>query len=414
MKRILKLKNPIMPYAWGSHKDLPRFLGKRAPSAQPQAELWMGAHSKAPSRVRIKNNWRSLDEVIQEAPDAFLGRAAHARFGPNLPFLFKVLAADQPLSIQAHPDRTQARKGFLSENRKNMELTDPRRNFKDDRHKPECICALTPFWGVCGFRPVAEMLPLLSAVWPNRRKSDLDLFGQGEEAQQVKAFFGLLMTLPAEELSGLLGHVGCVAHTLCRDSLIYKWIVHLQRQYPGDPGILSPILLNLICLQPGEALFLQAGQLHAYFGGMGIEIMANSDNVLRGGLTPKHVDMGRLLEILDFTPGKPDILKPVRQADGAWRYTSQTDEFALGLIDVSPQRPYACADARHRSPQILLCARGTARVALMEDKRVSTTLSQGEAALVPHAAGNYIVQGEARLYQAAVNLPANESRESAP
>jgi mannose-6-phosphate isomerase len=403
MKHVYKLKNEIMPYAWGSHTDLARFMGKKEPSPNPQAEIWMGAHPKAPSKVKEKGKWRGLDELILEHPKEILGEDLFASYGANLPFLFKVLAADQPLSIQAHPDRKQARDGYQAENAKKIPLEAFERNYKDDRHKPECICALTPFWGVCGFRPVAEMLPLLTSVWPEKRRSDLDLFNKDDEIHQVKTFFRFLMTLPTEELAGLLGHIGCASQTLGKDNLIFKWIVQLQRRYPGDAGILSPLFLNLICLQPGEALFLQAGRLHAYFGGLGIEIMANSDNVLRGGLTPKHVDVPELLKVLDFTPAKPRLLKAEQHHDGAWRYPSKAEEFILGHIDVGPQTPYRCEDADLISPQILLCAQGSARITLMADKRSGATLSQGEAALIPHASGGYIIQGEARLYQAAVN-----------
>ena len=408
MKHVFKLKNEIMPYAWGSRTDLARFLGKETPSSEPQAELWMGAHPKAPSRAKVKGKWRPLDELIMEYPKEILGVNVYARYGANLPFLFKVLAADQPLSIQAHPDQAQAKKGYLFENKKNIPLTALERNYKDDRHKPECICALTPFWGVCGFRPVAEMQPLLNAIWPEKRLGDLDLFKskQEDEARQVKDFFQFLMTMPAEELTALLGQIGCNSETLCRESLIYKWIVQLQRQYPADAGILSPVLLNLVCLQPGEALFLQSGQLHAYFGGLGVEIMANSDNVLRGGLTSKHVDISELLNVLDFTPNKPQPLKADRNENGSWRYESKADEFVLGYFDVGPDAPYHCRHADELSPQILLCGQGKALISLLADKRVKTTLNQGEAALIPHAAGEFTVQGSARIYQAAVNMAA--------
>jgi mannose-6-phosphate isomerase len=404
VKRILKLKNEIMPYAWGSHIDLARFLGRCEPSAEPQAELWMGAHPKAPSKVKLQGKWRPLDAVITENAQAVLGEEVYSRYGAYLPFLFKVLAADQPLSIQAHPNQEQARLGYQLENKKKIPLSDFKRNYKDDRHKPECICALTPFWGVCGFRPVSETVPLLSSVWPQARKQDLEIFQQGSDEQQVKAFFRFIMTLPHEELKSLLAHIVCVSETKRRENVIFKWVLLLNRKYPGDVGILSPILLNLICLQPGEAIFLQAGQLHAYFGGLGIEIMANSDNVLRGGLTSKHVDTSELLNILDFNPGKPQLLTEERQSEDAhWRYPSEADEFSLGFLEVQPDKPYQSTQATTCLPEILLCTHGSARISLVADKRVGTRLNKGESALIPYSAGDYVVQGQARVYQAAVN-----------
>jgi mannose-6-phosphate isomerase len=415
MNRIVKLQNTIQPYAWGSQSALADFLGQPAQSNNPQAELWMGAHPKAPSKIYFQGRWQSLDEVISDYPEDILGHEVISRFGPQLPYLFKVLAADQPLSIQAHPSRSQAAAGFARENQEGIALTDGRRNYKDDQHKPECVCAITPFWGVCGFRPVSQSWPLLQAVWPDSAIPDLataDPSSRSDaDADRIRAFFQSLMTMdPGPRKDLISGIVSAVADKRNRHAA-FEWVLRLNERYPLDVGVICPLLLNLFCLQPGQALFLPAGQLHAYFSGMAIEIMANSDNVLRGGLTPKHVDGPELLNILDFKPLELKILEAIPISPTELQYPSEADEFVLSVLRTNGTDTHTSLD-EIRSPHVLLCAHGQGYISSsMQNKEIS--LVKGESVLVPAGTGRYAVSGKALFYKAAVNLDTGTSASAA-
>ena len=402
MNRIIKLQNTIQPYAWGSQTALADFLGQSAQSKNPQAELWMGAHPKAPSKIYFQGRWQSLDEVISAYPEDILGHEVIARFGPQLPYLFKVLAADQPLSIQAHPSRSQAAAGFGRENEEGIAISAGHRNYKDDRHKPECLCAITAFWGVCGFRPVSESLPLLQAVWPGSVNLDLAVAGQSTDADRIRVFFQNLMTLDPGPRKDLISEITSAAAEKSDRHEAFQWVLRLNEHYPLDVGVISPLMLNLFCLQPGQALFLPSGQLHAYFSGMAVEIMSNSDNVLRGGLTPKHVDVPELLNILDLNPFALKIMEAVPISPTEYQYPSEADEFVLSVLQVNGAHVHTSLD-EIRSPHILLCARGQGHISSSrQNKEIS--LVKGESVLVPAGAGQYAVSGEAFFYKAAVNL----------
>ena len=283
ISKPFRMKNTVQAYAWGSRTAIPELLGKHSPSTKPQAELWIGAHPKAPSLLWHQGRWQALDQLISQYPEEFLGRSVASRFGPRLPFLLKVLAADQPLSIQAHPDTIQAKAGFRRENEAGIELTVDHRNYKDPQHKPECMCALAPFTGLCGFRSLSNMMSLMGSVWPINDNALLTTLTK----KGIKSFFKSVMTLPTKKRLGLISQTVLQAESMIDINPAFPWMVRLNRLFPGDIGVLAPLYLNIVELQPGEAIFLPAGQLHAYLNGVGIEIMANSDNVLRGGLTPQ-------------------------------------------------------------------------------------------------------------------------------
>lgn len=402
MHCVLKMKNTIQPYAWGSRNALAGLLGQKQPSDGPQAELWMGAHPKAPSKVYFDEQWQDLDKVIRDDPVAILGEEISRHYSRQLPYLFKVLAADQPLSIQAHPSKEQAKHGFERENEQGIPLSAGHRNYKDSNHKPECICALTLFWGMCGFRPVDDMLRLLGMVWPPANTGDLDRFGLAPPNPTIQQFFKFLMSMGPEERKQLVRHITVAASPLANLHAEFEWVVRLNRHYPGDIGVLAPILLNLFCLEPEQALFLPAGQLHAYLDGMGIEIMANSDNVLRGGLTPKHVDSAELLNILDFQPRALEILTAEGTGIGEYHYPSKVGEFVLSRLQVENRQPYASRTSKIPTPHILLCTQGEAFVQWNEG-RSDMALPQGQSALVPASLSGYTITGNATLYRASVN-----------
>jgi mannose-6-phosphate isomerase len=336
--------------------------------------------------------------MIERHPESFVGTAAMERFGSELPFLFKVLAVSLPLSIQAHPDQSQAKKGFAFENERKIELNADHRNYKDDRHKPECICALTPFLGLCGFRSRDQMSRLAEAVWPESGQEALKLL----QDQGIKPFFEHLMMLPKEARLALVSQVVKRTKGLENKDATFSCMLRLQQHYPGDIGVLAPLLLNLVELAPGEALFLEAGQLHAYLEGVGVEIMANSDNVLRGGLTPKHVDVPQLLNILNFTPMRLNILEPHAINSSESHYASPVDEFRLSVIEVRPSRPYMC-DNRSPGPEIVLCTDSTNGLQC-RSKHAKLTLSQGRSIFVPAGVPGYSLHGSGTAYKASINL----------
>lgn len=401
MNRLLKLQNTIQPYAWGSHSAIATLLGQPVPTDHPQAELWMGAHPKASSKVWFQGRWQSLDELMRQDPVPYLGQAVVERFGPQLPYLFKVLAVEQPLSIQAHPSKTMAEKGFARENGEGIALSAPHRNYRDDQHKPECVCALTLFQALCGFRAPNKILALLDPVWPSNRSKELDILKSPAGDGDLRSFFVHLMTLDKNDRAELVSQIVSAAQPHREQSRAYDWLVRLNDAFPEDVGVLSPLLLNLIDLQPGQALFLPAGRMHAYLNGLAIEVMANSDNVLRGGLTPKHVDVDELIRVLDFQIHPLQVLEPQRMGDQELVYPSLADEFELSVLRTQGSQSYS-SGKRHPAPEILLCIDGAVNFQY-EGSTKGLDIKKGESVLVPAAVAHYETYGQATLYKAGVN-----------
>jgi len=361
-----RLVNTVRPYAWGSTTAIPELLGV-APTGEPQAELWMGAHPGAPSRT----GRGPLHEVIAADPVRELGPAAVEKFGPRLPFLFKVLAAGAPLSLQVHPDLARAREGFAAEEAAGIPLDAPRRNYKDANHKPELICALTPFHGLCGFRDPAEAADTMAALGVDSLKPYVDLLHAHPEEAALREVLTALLTAEPEAMARTVAEAAHAAARLGGAHATYAGIAH---HYPDDPGVLAAMLLNPVTLQPGEALFLRAGVPHAYLDGLGVEILANSDNVLRCGLTPKHVDVPELLRVVRFEPGDPGILRPEASPSGEEVYETPIDEFRLSrFVRAEGAAP---TDLTAPTPQILLAVAGQPRAGEL-------TLAPGESVFVP-------------------------------
>ncbi|MFD7296996.1 mannose-6-phosphate isomerase, class I [Streptomyces sp. NPDC059897] len=379
-----RLTNTVRPYAWGSTTAIPQLIGV-APTGEPQAEMWMGAHAGAPSRTERG----PLNEVIDAHPADELGTAAVEKFGPRLPFLLKLLAAGAPLSLQVHPDLQQAKEGYEDEEKRGVPIDAPHRNYKDANHKPELICALTPFDGLCGFRTPEEAAKLLEGLGVDSLKPYADLLrAHPEEAALREVLTAVLSADPAEmertvtEATAAAQHIGGA----------YEPYAGIAHHYPGDPGVIAAMLLNYVQLQPGEALFLGAGVPHAYLNGLGVEIMANSDNVLRCGLTPKHVDVSELLRVVRFEATDPGVLRPEASPDGEEVYDTPIDEFRLSRF-VLPESG-AAHDLTAATPQILLCTAGTVRAGEL-------ALAPGESAFVP--AGEKVnVSGSGTLFRATV------------
>jgi mannose-6-phosphate isomerase len=388
-----QLQNTVRHYPWGSRTVIPELLGEPSPADEPYAELWMGAHPDAPS---VLSNGTSLDKAIEDQPDALLGPEVRERFGTRLPFLLKVLAADKPLSLQAHPTPEQAQAGFAAEEAAGVPRDDATRTFKDPFHKPELLLALTPVEALCGFRPVEESLHCLAKLQVPELKPTIAALARGG----LRAAIPQLLALSAETRSVLVSAVADAAarFVAAHDPEFintYRWAASLAETYPGDPGVVISLMCNHLKLSPGEAVFLPAGNLHAYLSGAGVEVMASSDNVLRGGLTGKHVDLAALIEVLDFTDGRVPVISPVL-GPGGLRYPVPVEDFDLTRV----QLDQGSGSLTTPGPQVLLCTEGTAGLTSPEG---SVTLRKGESAFVP-AGAPVDASGPAVLYRATTNL----------
>ncbi|MGW1216869.1 mannose-6-phosphate isomerase, class I [Streptomyces sp. NPDC002499] len=379
-----RLDNTVRPYAWGSTTAIPGLLGVE-PSGEPQAEMWMGAHPGAPSRTERG----TLVEVIDADPERELGPAAVAKFGPRLPFLLKILAAGAPLSLQVHPNLQQAKEGYEDEERRGVPIDAPFRNYKDANHKPELICALTEFDGLCGFRDPLQAADLLDGLGVDSLKAYVDLLHAHPEEAALREVLTAILTADPEQMRHTVAEAAAACTRLGGAYTAYADIAH---HYPGDPGVIAAMLLNHVRLQPGEALFLGAGIPHAYLTGLGVEIMANSDNVLRCGLTPKHVDVPELLRIVRFEAGDAGVLRPEASPDGEEVYETPIDEFRLSRY-VLPEGGTA-PDLTREAPQILLCTAGSVRAGDQQ-------LTPGQSVFVP-AAEHVEVSGAGTIFRATV------------
>ncbi|WKN57631.1 mannose-6-phosphate isomerase, class I [Rhodococcus opacus] len=385
-----RLHGAIRSYDWGSHTVLAEFTGRPSPSDRPEAELWLGAHPADPARVDVAGSGTSLLDVISADPHGQLGAANAERFRGRLPFLLKVLAAEEPLSLQAHPNSVQAREGFERENLGGVPLDSPARSYKDDNHKPELVVALTRFEALAGFRDVRRTVGLLRALGVAELDRCAELLAAQANPSGVRVLFTQWIT--GDEHSETL--VGDVVEACRRylstvlDGVVREFaaeaqtVLELGNRYPSDPGVLISLLLNRITLEPGEGLFLAAGNLHAYLRGSAVEIMASSDNVLRGGLTPKHVDVPELLKVLAFRPGS----MPVVRADGDGRdnrrlYRTPESEFELTRLHLDASRNCASAATLGAGdPRIVLCTAGST---VLSSPGASLELSAGQSAWLP-------------------------------
>jgi mannose-6-phosphate isomerase len=300
------------------------------------------------ARVPEDGTATALDALISRDPEHFLGADSVARFGPRLPFLAKVLAAAQPLSLQVHPSLEQARAGFARENAEGLASDAPNRNYRDDNHKPEMIFALTPFEALCGFRPAArtrEILQHVAAAFdaaegeaPALVDALLEDLRAADEGAGLRAAFERLITGG----SSVAGDTALVVAALLSGAPLAPYetelatVISLNEKYPGDPGVLISLLLNRISLQPGEAVYLPAGNVHAYLHGLGVEVMASSDNVLRGGLTPKFIDVPELLRTIDFQPVAVPMLPADRTVMDQELFRPPFEEFQLQRIELAP------------------------------------------------------------------------------
>ncbi|MFJ2866469.1 mannose-6-phosphate isomerase, class I [Kitasatospora sp. NPDC087314] len=397
------LHNPVRPYAWGSPTAIPALTGT-PPTGAPQAELWMGAHPSAPSTLDGADGPRPLDELIRQDPDGLLGPGTVRRFGPALPFLFKLLAADRALSLQVHPTRAQAAAGYADEEARGIPLDVPRRIYRDREHKPELICALGEFDALCGFRPAAETARLLDALAVPLLAPWAEALRGRHPAEVLPA---LLRRFLAEDRPGT-EQLADVKRSLQRVAAAggpfadaCAGYARAADEYPGDPGLIAALLLNHVRLRAGQALYLDAGLPHAYLRGLGVELMANSDNVLRCGLTPKHVDVDGLLAVTSFRTGEPRILAALPRDPVEDEFPSPAEEFRLSRLHPGA----AAARVELPTPQILLCVAGRAR--LHAPGFADLDLPPGASAYLRPGAGPVGLTGPgAELFRATTGAPA--------
>lgn len=355
--QILRIQPTIKHYAWGSRTFLPELLG-RSPDGAPWAELWVGTHPGGPSVVPLEEGPRPLDEIlrIHEYPGIPDG---------DLPFLCKILAIDAPLSIQCHPTREQAEEGFLREEGLGIPIDASRRNYKDRNHKPEIICALTPMIALSGLREPQEIVAGFAQLDSPFFDQELRPLLIGETRPSSERLHHFVMTILrlegvprarfVEEVRAGLEALG----TRGTDSPEIELMRRLTHHHPDDPAICAPLYLRLYTLAPGEALYQHAGVLHAYMYGVGLELMANSDNVLRGGLTPKHIDQDELEKVVFWEPSQYRTVEPQMTAPGTAVYPSPSTEFELTRCTLDQQRFSLVVTA---TPVFLLCVSGSCEI----------------------------------------------------
>ena len=405
------LRGAVRTYAWGSRTAIADFTGRPSPTAHPEAELWFGAHPGDPAWLETEDGERSLLDTLREDPEGQLGGGVRGRFGDTLPFLLKVLAADEPLSLQAHPSAEQAMEGFAREEKLGIPVSASTRNYRDASHKPEILVALGQFEALAGFRPAARSVELMRALAVTDLDPFVNLLSDQSDADGLRALFTTWITAPQPDLDVLVpavidGAIHYVRSGKKKFAAEARTVLELGERYPGDAGVLAGLLLNRINLNAGEAIYLPAGNLHTYLNGVGVEVMANSDNVLRGGLTPKHVDVPELLRVLDFTPASEDIIRPKITTDGIELvYHTPAPEFAVSVlcIDGEDLGHEIDAPSRHDGPQILLCTEGST---VVHAKGSKVTLERGSAAWVAADDGPIRLAADSptKLFRATVGI----------
>lgn len=402
-----RMSNPIRDYDWGSPGLLARMQG-RLPSGRAEAELWMGAHPASPSAlIGLDGTLQPLDLLLERHPQSLLGSDVLARHGARLPYLLKILAIARPLSLQVHPDPGRSHRKFNG---------DGSGHYTDPFAKPEMLYALRPVDAMCGFRHTADALDLLQRLDCPRLAPLIEgLSSTAGPQHRLEHVFALLVTWPDDDRAALVTEIADHARRVLRagddageagtlDPALRRtllWVARLAAQYPRDPLVASPLLLEVVQLDPGETMFIPAGAPHAYLAGLGVEIMANSDNVLRAGLTHKEIAVQELLEVIDGQT------RPVRDipevqlgpCEVAWR--PAVEEFQLSRLRLPGSTPIACYP-RLRGPQVLLCTNGTVGVATPS---YALALRPGESAFVGASGGPITLAGPGEVFRAAVGEP---------
>ncbi len=393
---MLKIQGREVDYAWGSHRVIQEMLG-REPDGKPLAELWFGAHPAAPAWIDEGAGQHLRDHILDD-PDRILGDHVLARFGTYLPFLLKVIAPDKPLSLQVHPNLDQARAGFEREESQGVARSAATRLYPDPNHKPELIYALTPFRSLSGFRTPRRAIELVSGLGVPLAKRLEEILRATPTAHGVRLAITELLTpgrVSAKDVDDVV--LACAKRQGARGGSVRidRIVTELGKAYPGDPGVVTALLLNPVTLQPGEAMFVPAQMPHAYLSGLGVEIMANSDNVLRAGLTSKHVDAGELLAVVDCVAAPPVRIAP-EVVEATRVFYAPVEDFELSITGVPSQG----ATITGSGPRIVLCVSGESLVDVTGSPTQS--LTPGEAVFIGAGEDSAHVHGTGIVVQAAV------------
>ncbi|MBY7894043.1 mannose-6-phosphate isomerase, class I [Vibrio fluvialis] len=396
-KNLFKLENTIQNYAWGSKTAIQELFGVENSKQEAQAELWMGAHPNGCSKVELNGKKVLLSELIDSNKEGFLSPQTALSFG-ELPYLFKVLAADNALSIQVHPSKEEAEIGFAKEDRLGIDRKDPKRNYRDPNHKPELVYALTPYQAMNGFRNFSEIVSLFSRITEQISIPQVhDLVTQFENnltRSGLETFFVGILSLTGnhklEAIDGLLtfAHDNVEMATLGDE---FALILELANTYPGDIGLFAPLILNVLTLQPGETMYLDARTPHAYLKGTGLEVMANSDNVLRAGLTPKHIDVEELASCTLFEEKPKDKLLVQPNLEGNKQsYVIPVPDFEFDCF-IKAENDVV----KVRSAEIVFAIDSEVEVNHLSGE--SLVLKKGESVFIPAYAKEYLLSSEGRI-----------------
>ncbi len=401
--RLYRLENPVQRYSWGSVEGLKDCLGVPNPGNEPLAEIWMGAHPRAPSLIRAGDRLLRLDDFIQEAPEACLGARVATRFGDSLPFLLKALSAAGPLSIQAHPAKRKAESGYEHENLASIPLDAPERNYRDRNQKAEMVVALTRFEGLFGFRPIAEIIANVRLLMPAGSERLIGRLEKNPGRVELSVLFYSVIASDQATKDGILARTDPIIEGLLKgggldevETAAFRLTRRLREAFPGDIGALAPLVLNHVILEPGESLYVAPGELHAYMLGESLELMANSDNVIRGALTKKHVDVPELVSVLTFDSDKAVPFMAKEMLAHEEFYPLLSPDFRLSRITLDGSDKVVKAPT---GPELLLCARG--RMSLEGDGG-RLEVESGGAAFACADCGGYSISGKAVVYRAFV------------
>ena len=376
---IYRLTGQVQHYAWGGKNYIASLIGLNSVKDQPCAEWWLGAHPSAPSEIENVTGKQSLIEFLSQNPTA-LGQVSRQQFGDELPYLLKILDVEKPLSIQLHPTKAQAEKGFEAENAKGVSLTDSTRTYKDRNHKPEMMIALSDFWLLHGFKTKSQILATLNA------RPSLQPLAEKLGTQSLAEFYADVMLADQSTLANWLlpiietNQQSYKNGELALDNPDY-WVLYSMEAMAISPekldaGLVCFYLFNIVHLKEGEGIFQDAGIPHAYLRGQNVELMACSDNVIRGGLTPKYVDIVELLKIVDCCEVIPQIISTAPQNQSEFTYKTPVNDFALAQIRVEPQQH---TKVNLQSAGILLVMQGELKI---QEKSTALTLKQGESAFI--------------------------------
>lgn len=411
---VYRLENSVRKYSWGDPDLIPAFLGAENPSREPWAELWLGAHPKAPSMARMPDGrLKGLNELILETPKAMLGPAYAGGADARLPFLFKLMAVAKPLSLQAHPSAQAAARGFKREESAALPLEPTERNYNDDRHKPELVVALDRFEGVCGFRPIDQIIRNLKLLAGENWRPHAERLSLNPGRMELAVVFYSFCTASEAERTRLFKLVRPRLDRILADAKpgsqahrTLGWVPRLMDLYPNDMAALSPIMMNTFDLGPGEGLYVMPGRPHAYFRGCALEVMANSDNELRAGLTDKRRDLAEFLAILDFGDGAPKLLSAPQAVPGRGSslcaYDLDVDDFSLAAASVSGG---SVRRVGRSGPELILCVEGTVALARSGPEALDggepLVLHRGQSLFVSADEPEYDLAGRGLAYIAA-------------